>query len=145
MNKKGFVQHELIHALGFAHTQSRPDRDNYVTLHYENMKNDIRTKKQFKKVPRDLFSTFGLPYDYTSVMHYGEYEGSGVFWGKTISTKDPKYQEVIGQRDGVSIGDIFMINKMYECPRVCSNSRLKNWASKIARYLYNNVGLEWID
>ncbi len=31
------VLHELLHALGFVHEHTRPDRDTYVRVYYENI------------------------------------------------------------------------------------------------------------
>ena len=35
--KTGSVMHELLHALGFHHEHTRPDRDNFVTIHFDNI------------------------------------------------------------------------------------------------------------
>ena len=60
------IIHEFIHAFGFHHEQTRPDRDNYVEIIYANILDD-------KKHNFNIFTgseTFGVEYDGKSVMHY---------------------------------------------------------------------------
>merc|ERR1711963_1113184 len=38
--KSSTIQHEFMHALGMYHVQSRPDRDQYVKINWNNIKSD---------------------------------------------------------------------------------------------------------
>lgn len=64
----GAIQHELLHVLGLLHEQSRPDRDQYVRIVWENI--EPQFVQNFGKADWGTVETFGLPYDYGSLMHY---------------------------------------------------------------------------
>ena len=53
-----------------------------------------------------------IPYDYLSIMHYGAYAFSNN-GNKTITTKDTRYQDVIGQRRHMSDIDKMTLNLRY--------------------------------
>ncbi|VDM44854.1 unnamed protein product [Toxocara canis] len=66
------VTHELAHALGLFHTQSRFDRDQYVTIVAGNAQKDQRSNF-IAETPR-VSENYGIPYEYGSVMHYRYHE-----------------------------------------------------------------------
>ncbi|XP_057297970.1 zinc metalloproteinase nas-4-like [Hydractinia symbiolongicarpus] len=109
---KGVVIHEMAHRLGIYHEQSRPDRDDYITVQWENIGES--RKFNFKKQKASIIDSFGTKYDYKSIMHYGAYTFSKNKKPVMI-TKDPSMQKVIGQRIKLSEIDKEQINKMYNC------------------------------
>lgn len=76
----------------------------------------IAYKYNFRIVSSDESTTHGVPYDYLSVMHYGKgYFTNGN--GSTIITKDPKFQNLIGQRVEMSTSDVQELNLLYKCSK----------------------------
>ncbi|MGM9795169.1 MAG: M12 family metallopeptidase [Candidatus Aphodosoma sp.] len=63
----GSYLHELGHTLGPVHEQCRPDRDNSVTIHYENIMDGY--KSNFHKYLKSSVTVYG-DFDFESIMMY---------------------------------------------------------------------------
>lgn len=66
----GTVIHEFMHSIGFFHEQSREERDNFVTILFENVRRGY--EENFRKNGKGVASGYGVGYDYGSVMHYSD-------------------------------------------------------------------------
>ncbi|XP_037776234.1 blastula protease 10-like isoform X2 [Penaeus monodon] len=108
----GIVVHEIGHAIGFYHEQSRPDRNDSIHVNEENIIYGKGSNFD-RKTPYHVDSK-GIPYDYSSVMHYGGF-GFSKNGHLTIATVDPRNQELIGRRSGLSHRDMHLANLMYRC------------------------------
>ncbi len=63
------ILHEVLHALGFIHEHSRPDRDNYVQVAWDRIDPEFAT--QFEMIPEGVKGPHvDRPFDYTSIMIY---------------------------------------------------------------------------
>ncbi|KAJ3593043.1 hypothetical protein NHX12_005381 [Muraenolepis orangiensis] len=105
----GIIQHEINHALGFQHEQTRSDRDKYVRINWQNI--EPRMAYNFHRQNTNNLNT---PYDYSSIMHYGKTAFS-IQYGKDSITPIPNSRVQIGQRRGMSQTDILRINRLYGC------------------------------
>ena len=95
---------------GYLHEQSRKDRDDYVTINWDNIKDGKAS--QFSKCEHcDLQNS---PYDFKSCMHYGptSFQSDGA-QANGLTTIDAKNGETFGQRNGFSALDIKAINDLY--------------------------------
>jgi hypothetical protein len=59
---QNIVIHELLHAVGIAHEQTRPDRDNFVTINYNNIQSG--TESNFQRYLTSDVNTFNRGYDH---------------------------------------------------------------------------------
>ncbi|KAJ1371579.1 Astacin (Peptidase M12A) [Parelaphostrongylus tenuis] len=105
-----------MHAVGFFHEQSRTDRDDYITILWNNIQPGMQgqvNSRQFEKYGHGMIQSLGTTYDYSSIMHYGD----KAFSRNGQPTMVPKKKGAqIGQRVGFSKTDIQKINKLYGCP-----------------------------
>lgn len=104
------ILHELMHALGFVHEHSRPDRDQYVEVIWNNIEDKYRD--QFRVVPAVMEDpSRGTPFDFSSIMLY-----PSTLFGKTrglvtLQSRDGRPLEPM--RDALSPSDIRRLKEVY--------------------------------
>jgi hypothetical protein len=102
----GNTIHEFGHAWGLWHEQSREDRDTFITIHWQNIESGKSSNFNQHISDGDDIGA----YDYGSIMHYGRF----AFSKNNEPTITPKQSGVtIGQRNGLSAGDIAALHHIY--------------------------------
>ena len=104
------ILHEMMHALGFIHEHSRPDRDQYVHVLWENI--DPNYAVQFAMVPDSFTEAIhGAPFDYHSVMIYRP--NAFAVKDDLVTLKPAGTQPISPSNEGLSAGDLQRLNRLY--------------------------------
>ena len=106
----GSTIHEIGHAVGLWHEQSRNDRNQFLTVLYENI--DKPSAAQFEQTV-DSGRDIG-PYDFGSIMHYGQFDFSRDGLAPALETAPAGIP--MGQRTGLSALDIDAVRGLYGTP-----------------------------
>lgn len=109
------VAHEILHAAGLWHEQSRSDRDQHIRILWQNIESG-------KEHDFDIHATDGIdfgPYDLQSIMHYGP-----TFFGKKDPTTGQRLRTIETIPPGGNVGgatlsanDIAGVNQLYPMSR----------------------------
>ena len=101
----GQAIHEIGHAVGLWHEQSREDRDQFVRIAWENIIPDMEHNFDQHIADGDDIG----PYDYDSVMHYP----AKAFSSNGLDTIVALGGQPIGQRNGLSDADVAAVLELY--------------------------------
>eukprot|EP00111_Clytia_hemisphaerica_P024303 TCONS_00071669-protein len=132
---RGTVIHQIMHALGFLHENTRTDRENYLTIDSNNIEEGFA--HDFEKYENRMIYMNGVPangdltqsqnpgiqnaqllkfneYDYFSITHLGCHAFSTTSELKTMQAKDDEVDDNdLGQRNGFSHSDIERLKAAY--------------------------------
>lgn len=102
-----------MHVMGIAHEQCRPDRDNYITILWDNVREE--NYFDFTKMPADHFDSYDIPYDFNSLMHYPQNAFAKPDKNITMfANHDPNLE--LGQYKAPTDNDLEKVRRMYNCP-----------------------------
>jgi len=136
-------QHEMFHAFGIAHIQTRSDRDKYIKVNYDNI-TPVKHRQYDKCMGCSLSKT---PYDCQSIMHYPSHHNAINESKPTITPVDPscklsrdmRYKNATVQ-DWDSLREMLLLMhpKIKSCPRrVYQYYHFKN--NKNSKYKKNST------
>nr|XP_034307279.1 meprin A subunit beta [Crassostrea gigas] len=108
------LMYSLARILGLPDEHTRADRDKYLTIHWDNIKQHSHRSNLYNKSAPDVWDTIlQMPYDYTSITHVGPFENALDSRKPTVSTKYPGVY--FGDHMNLSVIDVQKIRMLYRC------------------------------
>ncbi len=104
--------HEIGHALGLMHEQTRTDRDQYINVNYSNINNDWKFQYDTYSVQGREGEHYG-PFDFQSVMLYRSINSEASINGSSVPQMTRLDGSTWGDNYYLSQGDIDGINYLY--------------------------------
>ncbi|XP_052086300.1 MAM and LDL-receptor class A domain-containing protein 1-like [Mytilus californianus] len=119
------IVHEMLHAMGAQHEQSRPDRDSYLNVQWQHIKRKKRHNFELRNVNTDV------PYDVSSDLQYSVYAFS-IDGRKTMPFIDYRLEFLPKIADGLMFYDVQEVDSAYGCSAQCTdlgcqNAGFMNW------------------
>lgn len=105
----GTIMHELMHTLGFVHEHSRADRDEHITIWWEQIQDPF--KHQFQKFSAAISLPEKSTFDFDSILLYPSEAFAKKPNSPTMVKKDGS--AFPGKRDKLSSQDIQKISALY--------------------------------
>lgn len=103
----GSMMHEIGHLLGLEHEHTRPDRDQHIAIHWENIEPEKHHNFDAASADTQMLGD----YDYGSIMHYGPMNFS--VNGEATITPLVETTATMGQRSAPSAGDLDAVAQLY--------------------------------
>lgn len=113
------VKHELMHAIGFQHEQSRVDRNAFVDIIYQNIEDGFEDNFDIALGTE----TQGLNYDYNSILHYNK----DAFSKNGQNTIESRTKTQVEPASEMTVNDINKIRLLYnqELLDISKSNRIK--------------------
>ncbi|XP_055610976.1 hatching enzyme 1.2-like [Uranotaenia lowii] len=125
----GTPVHEMMHAIGFYHEFTRPDRDDWITINRSALVPEYQTDQFFNanwgKVDANEVDLYNITYNYGSVMHYSKYAGAASAEYPVMDNKQP-WDGDFGNEQGFAQTDIDSINIRYKCAQRKNSNKSKS-------------------
>lgn len=105
--------YNLARILGLPDEHTRPDRDKFLTIHWDNLQQSYRHDRYNTSSYKVWQIVRQMPYDFTSVTHAGPFEHALDTRKPTVSSKYPGVY--FGDHYNLSVIDVCKLRALYGC------------------------------